>query len=90
MKRKCSAFNQSASIENRRLELNEKPQKRKIFDDRDLDLEQGLNLSIAKLDSRLLADYVLQRTKYFESDSSLVELLDKQTPGIWRAQQPVT
>lgn len=49
----------------------------------DLDLDQGLNLAIANLDSRLLADYVTKRTKHIFPDLSLVELEDANIPGIF-------
>ena len=50
-------------------------------EDENLDLEHGLNLAIGKLDSRLQADYVAQRTKRFSSELSLVELEDRHVPG---------
>lgn len=50
-------------------------------EDEDLDLERGLNLAIGKLESRLLADYVAQRTKRFSPELSLVELEDRHIPG---------
>ena len=51
-----------------------------------LDLDRGLNLAIAKMDSRLLADYVFERTKRFFPDFSLVELEDRFIPGILGAK----
>ena len=51
-------------------------------EDYNLDLDRGLNLAIAKLDNRLLADYVSKRTKRFFPDSSLVELEDRYISGI--------
>lgn len=53
----------------------------KVEEDGDLDLDLGLNLAIGKLDSRLLADYVAQRTKRFENNLSVVELDDMRIPG---------
>lgn len=50
---------------------------------KDLDLVQGLNLNIAKLDSRLLADYVAKRTKWFSPNLSLVELEEMYISGIF-------
>ncbi|KAL9068196.1 MAG: hypothetical protein Q9161_006329 [Pseudevernia consocians] len=49
-------------------------------------LNEGLNLAIAKMDSRLLADYVFERTKRFFPDFSLVELEDRFIPGILGAK----
>lgn len=54
----------------------------KLDEDYDLDLDQGLNLAIARLDNRLLADYVAKRTKRFSPDLSLVELEDRHISGI--------
>ena len=59
-----------------------KVKKAKRVEDENLDLEHGLNLAIGKLDSRLQADYVAQRTKHFSSELSLVELEDRHIPGI--------
>ena len=58
-----------------------KAKKAKRAEDENLDLEHGLNLAIGKLDSRLQADYVAQRTKRFSSELSLVELEDRHVPG---------
>lgn len=58
-----------------------KVKKAKRVEDANLDLEHGLNLAIGKLDSRLQADYVAQRTKHFSSELSLVELEDRHVPG---------
>ncbi|KAL9126217.1 MAG: hypothetical protein Q9175_007948 [Cornicularia normoerica] len=49
--------------------------------DCNLDLDRGLNLAIAKLDNRLLADYVAKRTKRSFPDLSLVELEDRFISG---------
>ena len=59
-----------------------KVKKAKRVEDENLDLEHGLNLAIGKLDSRLQADYVAQRTKHCSSELSLVELEDRHVPGI--------
>lgn len=50
--------------------------------DEDLDLDQGLNFAIGKLDRHLLADYVAQRHKRFSPGLSIVELEDKHIPGM--------
>ncbi|KAI9819199.1 MAG: hypothetical protein M1827_007355 [Pycnora praestabilis] len=50
------------------------------IENEDLNLEIGLNNAIGRMDSRLLADYVAQRTKRFEGDLSRVELEDKHIP----------
>ena len=54
------------------------------LEERDLDLGQGLNLTIAKLDNRLLADYIAKRIKYFSPDLSLSEFEDRCISGIYR------
>ena len=58
----------------------------KSNEDNNLDLDLGLNLAIAKLDNRLLADYVAKQTKRFFPNLSLVELEDRYIPGIIRPQ----
>lgn len=58
-----------------------KPKKAKRADDADVDLENGVNSALGRMDNRLLADYVAQKTKRFESSLSLVELEDKHIPG---------
>ena len=58
----------------------------KSNEDNDLDLDLGLNFAIAKLDNRLLADYVAKQTKHFFPNLSLVELEDRYIPGIIRRQ----
>ena len=61
-----------------------KKRKRKSGHDRDddLDVHRNLNLAIGKMESRLLADYMMQRTKRFAPGLSLVELQDRVLPGI--------
>lgn len=50
--------------------------------DTDVDIENGINNALGRMDNRLLADYVAQKTKRFESNLSLIELGDKHIPGI--------
>ncbi len=47
----------------------------------ELDIETGINKAFSHMDNLLLADYVAQRTRKYESDLSLVELEDKYIPG---------
>ena len=54
----------------------------KAQDEVDLDLETGLNYAFSKMNSQLLADYVAQKTRRFESELSNVELEDKYIPGM--------
>lgn len=58
-----------------------KAKRAKYEHDEGLDPGLGLNLAIGKLDSRLLADYVAQRTKRFAPNLSLVELDDLHVSG---------
>ena len=55
----------------------------------DLNLSMGINKSFAHMDSQLLADYVAQRTRKFESDLSSVELEDKYISGNYAMAQLV-
>lgn len=57
--------------------------RKKNEDDEDIDVEAGINTAIGRMDGRLLADYVAQRTKRFGNDLSLVELEDRYLPGLW-------
>ena len=49
--------------------------------DPNVDIEGGLNLAIAKMDSNLLADHIAQKTNRLEPNLSLVELEDRRLPG---------
>ncbi|TVY92152.1 Protein CMS1 [Lachnellula willkommii] len=55
--------------------------KAKVIEEDDLDLEAGINKAFSHLDSQLLADYVAQRTRRYESDLSSIELEDKYIPA---------
>ncbi|KAL8733614.1 MAG: hypothetical protein Q9166_002023 [cf. Caloplaca sp. 2 TL-2023] len=46
----------------------------------DIDSAKDINSAIGRMDSRLLADYVAQRTKRFGQDLSLVELEEMHVP----------
>jgi protein CMS1 len=48
----------------------------------ELDVEAGLNNAFSHMDGQLLADYMAQRTRKFESDLSSIELEDKFIPGM--------
>lgn len=49
--------------------------------DDDLDTESSINKAICRMDNQLLADYIAQRTREYESDLSSIELEDKYLPG---------
>jgi protein CMS1 len=53
----------------------------KAAEENNLDLSIGINKSFAHMDSQLLADYVAQWTRKFESDLSSVELEDRYISG---------
>ncbi|KAI1001010.1 hypothetical protein K3495_g7186 [Podosphaera aphanis] len=54
-----------------------KSKSKKHAENTDIDIEAGLNLGFHKMDSQLLADYIAQRTKKYQSDLSSIELEDK-------------
>jgi protein CMS1 len=58
-----------------------KSKKGNAEEDDDIDIEAGVNKAFSHMDSQLLADYVAQRTRKYESDLSAVELEDKYIPG---------
>ena len=84
-KRKCSdgeISDHEAVLENTpKRKGTKKSKKSKSDEDCNLDLGRGLNVAIAKLDNRLLADYIAKRTKRFFPDLSLVELEDRYISG---------
>jgi len=59
-----------------------KSKKAKRVEEDELDIEAGINKAFSHMDNRLLADYVAQRTRKFESDLSSIELEDKYLPGV--------
>lgn len=67
-----------------------KSKKAKTQDEDDLDVEAGINRAFAQMDNQLLADYVAQRTRKYESDLSMIELEDKYIPGIMTSQATMT
>ena len=59
-----------------------KQKKPKEIHDEDLNEELGINAAFSRMDSRLLADYIAQRTLRFgEQELSAVELADRHFPG---------
>ena len=60
-----------------------KSKKAKVDEDNELDIEAGINNAFTHMDNQLLADYVAQRTRKYESDLSSVEFWeDKYIPGM--------
>jgi protein CMS1 len=59
-----------------------KSKKSKAQDEDELDIEAGINRAFSHMDNQLLADYVAQRTRKYESDLSMIELEDKYLPGM--------
>lgn len=76
-KRKRGAVEQGA----KKAAKKAKPKKGKTDEDEELDTQNGINKAFAHMDNQLLADYVAQRTRKYESDLSLVELEDKYISG---------
>ncbi|KAF2090337.1 hypothetical protein K490DRAFT_35371 [Saccharata proteae CBS 121410] len=70
-----------AKPESKRAAKKRKSKKSSHVDDGDLDEEKGVNTSIARMDSQLLADQIAQKTKKFQSDLSSVELEDRYLSG---------
>jgi protein CMS1 len=58
-----------------------KGNKAKNTKDDDLDVESRINNAFSHMDNQLLADYMAQRTRKYESDLSTIELEDKYLPG---------
>lgn len=58
-----------------------KSKKAKEAQDDELDIEAGINNAFSHMDNQLLADYIAQRTRKYESDLSSIELEDKYIPG---------
>ena len=76
-KRKRETVEQSA----KKAAKKTKTKKAKNNEDDEIDVEAGINKAFAHMDNQLLADYVAQRTRKYESDLSSVELEDKYLPG---------
>ncbi|KAG0650236.1 cms1 [Hyphodiscus hymeniophilus] len=57
-----------------------KAKRGKTDEDDEIDTETRINKAFAHMDNQLLADYVAQRTRKYESDLSSVELEDKYLP----------
>lgn len=58
-----------------------KSKKAKATEDEELDIDAGINNAFSHMDNQLLADYIAQQTRKYESDLSSVELDDKYIPG---------
>jgi protein CMS1 len=58
-----------------------KSKKTKEDEEDELDLEAGINKAFSHMDNHLLADYIAQRTRRYESDLSSIELEDRKIPG---------
>ncbi|KAF8848782.1 hypothetical protein BDZ45DRAFT_256126 [Acephala macrosclerotiorum] len=58
-----------------------KSKKTKAVEEDELDTELGINNAFSHMDNQLLADYIAQRTRKYESDLSSIELEDKYIPA---------
>jgi hypothetical protein len=79
-KRKRNSAKEPSAGETLAGKKKKKPKSKKVEED-ELDLEAGINNAFSHMDSQLLADYVAQRTRRYESDLSSIELEDKYIPG---------
>jgi protein CMS1 len=61
---------------------NSQSKKQKTANEEELDPAAGINKAFARMDNQLLADYVAQRTRRFESELSSIELEDRYIPGM--------
>jgi len=57
--------------------------KKNAIEEDELDIDLGINKAFSHMDNQLLADYIAQRTRKYESDLSSIELDDKHIPGIY-------
>jgi protein CMS1 len=57
--------------------------KKNVVEEDELDIDKGINRAFSHMDNQLLADYIAQRTRKYESDLSSIELEDKYIPGIF-------
>ena len=48
-----------------------------------VDLDQRLNLEIARMDGQLLADHIAKQTKFFSPSLSLIELEERYISGMF-------
>lgn len=58
-----------------------KQRRKKAAPEEIIDLDQGINTAIGKMDNYLLADFVAQSTRRFGKHLSLVELEDDRISG---------
>lgn len=79
-KRKRNLTKETGASETLLGKKKKKPKTKKVEED-ELDLEAGINNAFSHMDSQLLADYIAQRTRRYESDLSSIELEDKYIPG---------
>ncbi|EME38800.1 hypothetical protein DOTSEDRAFT_180706 [Dothistroma septosporum NZE10] len=77
-KRKREADDESKKAARKKKRTKKKPDD---VDDSSLDSELGINRSIARMDSQLMADHIAQRTRRFQPDLSAVELEDVHIPA---------
>lgn len=54
----------------------------KFVHDDDLDFENKVNNALGRLDKHLLADYLIQKTRQFSEDLSLIELEEQRIAGV--------
>ncbi|OCL02759.1 hypothetical protein AOQ84DRAFT_443158 [Glonium stellatum] len=80
-KRKREPENELITHTEKKAAKRRKQKKPKEIHDEDLNEELGINVAFSRMDSRLLADYIAQRTLRFgERELSTVELADRHFP----------
>ena len=79
-KRKRAAESE-AQPTSKRAAKRKKTKAPKDIDDEALDADAGVNNALAHMDSQLLSDHLLQRTRRFNNDLSIVELEDLTLPS---------
>jgi len=80
-KQKSSKKRKRVPEKSEKQEKKAKRKKAKATEDEELDIDAGINTAFSHMNNQLLADYIAQRTRKYESDLSSVELEDKYIPG---------
>lgn len=81
-KRKRGTEDKESEVEDLAKKPKTKKQKQQ-YEDENLDMELGVNKGFAQMDSQLLADYLNQKTRQFNTDLSSVELEDRHIPAAY-------
>jgi hypothetical protein len=82
--KRASKKRKRGTLENDSKTASKKTRKAKAIEEDEIDIELGINNAFSHMDNQLLADYLAQRTRKYESDLSTIELEDKYIPGRYR------